>query len=296
MSDFQASSTGVRLATAPYILWAEAVSYSYPSGTTSSDEPNAVTDVSLGVRRGEYVAILGRNGSGKSTLARMCNGLLLPSQGSVLVDGLDTANPAHRSQIRERVGMIFSDPDSQIIGTIVEDDVAWALAARGWARERIQRRVDTALSITGLLPMRTRAPYELSGGQRQRLAIASVLALEPACLIADEPTALLDPATRLEVTALLHTLCARRGLAILHVTHYAEEIAGADRVIVLDRGRVALDISPKELLSDLDRLRVLGISVPPLAAVGAALRRAGVPVPHDAITADRFVAALEPLP
>ena len=274
----------------------EDVSYTYPpSGQAGGDPVYALDDVSLRIRRGEYVALVGHNGSGKSTLARLLNGLRLPTSGRVLVDGLDTRDAAARARIRERVGMIFSDPDNQIVATVVEDDVGWGLAARGWPREQIAARVDAALEAVGLSEMRARPPYELSGGQRQRLAIAGVLALEPECIVADEPTALLDPVARGEMVHLLRDLNRRRGLSVLHVTHLLEEAALADRMLVMDGGRIVLDGSPAALFADLDRLRALRLVIPPLASLAERLRGLGVMVPAEAITPEMLVAALASL-
>ncbi len=262
------------------------VVYSY-----SDDRAPALDGITLSITRGEYVALLGHNGSGKSTLARLLNGLRLPSSGRVRVGGCDTHTPDEREYIREQVGMIFSDPDNQIIATVVEDDVAWGLAARGFPLAEIAHRVEAALAAVGLTSMRTRPPYELSGGQRQRLAIAGVLALEPECIVADEPTALLDPQARVEMVALLHDLHRTQGLTIIHVTHLLEEAALADRIIVLEAGHVAVDGSPAATFADLDRLRQLRLVVPEVALLGERLRVAGLPIPADAVTPDALVRA-----
>lgn len=262
------------------------VVYSY-----SDDRAPALDGITLSITRGEYVALLGHNGSGKSTLARLLNGLRLPSSGHVCIGGYDTHVPEERKCVRGQVGMIFSDPDNQIIATVVEDDVAWGLAARGFPRKEITHRVEAALAAVGLTSMRARPPYELSGGQRQRLAIAGVLALEPECIVADEPTALLDPQARVEMVALLHDLHRTRGLTIIHVTHLLEEAALADRIIVLEAGRVAFDGSPASTFADLDRLRQLRLVVPEVAVLGERLRAAGLPIPADAVTPDSLVRA-----
>lgn len=258
----------------------------------SDDRAPALDGITLSVNRGEYVALLGHNGSGKSTLARLLNGLRLPSSGRVRVGGRDTRLPEERGWIREQVGMIFSDPDNQIVATVVEDDVAWGLAARGRPRTEITQRVDAALAAVGMTSMRARPPSELSGGQRQRLAIAGVLALEPECIVADEPTALLDPQARVEMVGLLHELQRARGLTVVHVTHLLEEAAAADRIIVLEAGRVALDAPPAAVFADLERLRRLRLVVPEVAVLGERLRAAGVPIPADAVTPDALVHAL----
>lgn len=263
------------------------VTFSY-----SDDRVPALDAVTLSVKPGEYVALLGHNGSGKSTLARLLNGLLQPSSGQVLVGGHDTRMPEQRRCIREQVGMIFSDPDNQIVATVVEDDVAWGLAARGCPRPEIARRVEAALAAVGMTSMRYRPPYELSGGQRQRLAIAGVLALEPHCIVADEPTALLDPQARAQIVALLHDLHRARNLTIVHVTHLLEEAALADRVVILEAGHVAFDGTPATIFADLDYLGRLRLVVPEVTALAERLRAAGLPIPADAVTPDTLVRAL----
>jgi energy-coupling factor transport system ATP-binding protein len=283
------------------LISVEEVSYGYPSRASEKSRDRsenvlmhpALEKVSIDFQRGEYVALLGHNGSGKSTLARLINGLLLPTQGRVRVAGLDTRLPLVRKRIRELVGMIFSDPDNQIIATLVEDDVAWGPAARGWPRDQIRERVDQALLAVGLDSVRGCPPGALSGGQRQRLAVAGVLALEPDCIVADEPTALLDPLARGDMLGLLHNLCRSRGLTIIHATHLLEEAALADRIVVLDRGRVALTGAPRDVFSDLSRLRGLLLRVPEIALLGERLRSLGIPVPAEALSPEALVEAWE---
>jgi len=281
------------------IITIEDVVYRYPSTTNAPTSSQAATaapalnGVSLRIQRGEYLALLGHNGSGKSTLARMLNGLLLPTSGRVFIQGLDTADPANRREIRDHVGMIFSDPDNQIVATIVEDDVAWGLAARGYPLAEVRARAAAALVAVGLAEAHQRAPNQLSGGQRQRLAIAGVLALEPACLVADEPTALLDPRARVEMTGLLRRINRERGLTVVHVTHLLEEAALADRIVVLERGRIAMQGKPSQVFADLDRLRALRLIIPDLAQLGERLRAVGLAIPPDALTPELFVAALD---
>src|SRR5579885_3596141 len=262
------------------ILVAESVTYRYP--TAASGTPPALDRVSLRVRQGEYLALLGHNGSGKSTLARHFNALVIPQEGRVLVNGLDTRDPANQRRVREMVGMIFYNPDNQIVATVVEDDVAWALAARGWSRAEIEERVNEALAMVGLEEQRLVSPHRLSGGQKQRLAIAGVLALRPACILADEVTALLDPLGRSDI----------QGLPIVQVTHLLEEAALADRIVVLEAGRVALEGTPAEIFSDLDRLQKLRLAIPDVIALANRLRVAGLPIPPDALTAQDVASAL----
>jgi energy-coupling factor transport system ATP-binding protein len=270
------------------------VSFAYPQGSSDTEEPDvALEHITLDVLPGEYVALLGHNGSGKSTLSRLFNGLLSPTSGQVLVNGLDTADARNRARIRELVGMIFSDPDNQIIATVVEDDVAWGLAARGWPAPVIAVRVEQALDAVGLRDARGRPPHELSGGQRQRLAIAGVLALEPMCVVADEPTALLDPLARREMTSLLRQLNHDRGLTIVHVTHLLEEAAAADRIVILEDGRVALEGTPGSVFAQLDALRDLRLVIPDLAALTECLRLNGVEIPLTALSPVAVLRALE---
>lgn len=270
------------------------VSFTYPQGSSETDEPDvALEHITLDIWPGEYVALLGHNGSGKSTLSRLFNGLLAPTSGQVLVNGLDTADARNRARIRELVGMIFSDPDNQIIATVVEDDVAWGLAARGWPAPVIAVRVEQALDAVGLRDARGRPPHELSGGQRQRLAIAGVLALEPMCVVADEPTALLDPLARREMTSLLRQLNHDRGLTIVHVTHLLEEAAAADRIVILEDGQVALEGTPGSVFARLDTLRDLRLVIPEMAALTERLRLSGVAIPLTALSPVAVLRALE---
>ncbi|HEX9373961.1 MAG TPA: energy-coupling factor transporter ATPase [Roseiflexaceae bacterium] len=261
------------------------VSYAYPARGAETPVA-ALREVTLRVRRGEYLVLLGHNGSGKSTLARHCNALLAPDSGRVLVAGRDTRDTSVRRAIRDRVGMIFHNPDNQIIATVVEDDVAWALAARGLPADLIRARVAEALAAVGIADLRGRPPHRLSGGQRQRLAIAGVLALRPDAIVSDESTAMLDPLARRSIGALLRRLNRELGLTIVHVTHLLDEAATADRVVVMDRGRVALEGPPATLLGDPDRLRELRLDVPGPLDLAARLRAAGLPLDPAATTVE----------
>jgi energy-coupling factor transport system ATP-binding protein len=272
------------------MLVAEQVTYRYP--TALPDSAPALNQVSLRVRAGEYLALLGHNGSGKSTLARHFNALLIPQEGRVLVYGFDTREPANRRRVREMVGMVFYNPDNQVVATVVEDDVAWSLAARGWSRAEIQERVNEALAAVGLEEQRHLSPSSLSGGQRQRLAIAGVLALRPACLVADEVTALLDPLGRREIQMLLRRLNREQGMTIVQVTHLLEEAALADRIVVLENGQVALEGTPAQIFADLERLQALRLAIPDVIALANRLRGAGLPIPPDALTAQDVASAL----
>lgn len=286
------SSAGLSIrATTRADITLQRLSYVYPG----AQEP-ALSDITLRIAQGEYVALLGHNGSGKSTLARIIGGLTRPTGGSATVAGMDTAEPANRARTRQVIGMIFSDPDNQIVATVVEDDVGWGLAARGFAHDVILQRTRAALTAVGLGTAYGLAPSELSGGQRQRLAIAGVLALEPSVLIADEPTAMLDPRSRVEISALLRRLNREHGLTIVHVTHLLEEAATAHRVVALDRGRVALDAAPAIAFADLDRLRALRLVIPDTAQLIERLRAVGIAAPSDALAPEALVSALERRP
>jgi energy-coupling factor transport system ATP-binding protein len=276
---------------APFIMIQD-VTYTYPTLNASLMSQPVLQNVQLQIAQGEYVVLLGHNGSGKSTLARHCNALLLPDSGKVLVAGLDTRDEQARREIRENVGMIFQNPDSQIIATIVEDDVAWSLAMRGLPVNVIRERVDQMLEAVGITHLRKLPPHRLSGGQRQRVAIAGVLALRPHCIIADEATSMLDPLSRQEMNNLLHQLHQDYGLTIIQVTHLLEEAALAERIIVLERGRVILDDKPAAIFSDLPRLRSLKLLIPEPLELAARLRAAGVPLDTTALTIDTIARAL----
>ena len=271
------------------------VSYTYPRpGLAQTRTRPALDRISLQVREGEYLAILGHNGSGKSTLARHCNALLTPDNGHVLVAGMDTREVARQRRVRDIVGMIFQQPDNQIIATIVEDDVAWALSVRGLPASLIAERVDAALEAVGLAHLRQQSPQRLSGGQRQRLAIAGVLALRPRCIIADEATSQLDPLSRQEIVALLHQLQREHGLTIIHVTHLLEEAVLAERVLVMEQGRIVMQGTSATIFADLERLRALKLAIPEPLELVARLRAAGLPISPLALTEEAIAEELVP--
>ncbi len=273
----------------------QSISYRYPlqkQGQGITQPALALADVNLQIQHGEYLAVLGHNGSGKSTLARHCNALLLPDHGRVLVEGVDTRDEQKRHVVRDSVGIILQNPDNQIIATIVEDDVAWALAIRGYPKALIQERVEYALEAVGISHLRGLPPSQLSGGQRQRLAIAGVLALRPQCIIADEATAMLDPLSRQEIIQLLHQLHRERGLAIMHVTHLLEEVAAAQRVVVMESGHIVMDGSPGRIFTDLERMRALKLTIPEPLELVARLRSAGVQLSPGAVTLEAIAREL----
>jgi energy-coupling factor transport system ATP-binding protein len=265
------------------------VTYIYPG---QREGRAALQDVSLQIGQGEYVVLLGHNGSGKSTLARHCNALLTPTNGRVLVGEMDSSDQANHRAIRDTVGMIFQNPDNQIIATVVEDDVAWALAVRSLPAPLIRERVAYAMEAVGLSGMGKLPPQQLSGGQRQRLAIAGVLALRPRCIIADEATAQLDPLSRQEIVALLHQLQREYGLTIIQVTHLLEEAALAQRVVVMEQGEIVLEGTPANVFADLERLRQLKLAIPEPVELAARLRAAGLPLSHEALTVEAIAREL----
>ncbi|HTI15869.1 MAG TPA: energy-coupling factor transporter ATPase [Dictyobacter sp.] len=265
------------------------MSYTYPvekQGKMTAPDKKTLDDINLQVQRGEYVAILGHNGSGKSTLARHCNALLLPDSGQVLVDGRDTRDPASHQYVRDRMGMIFQNPDNQLIATVVEDDVAWGLAIRGIPVQEIRARVDMALRAVNIEHLRLLAPHKLSGGQRQRVAIAGIVALRPLCIIADEATSMLDPQARQELTHVLYELHRDYGLTILHVTHLLEEVIFAQRILVMEQGRIILEETPSSLFADVEKLRALKLVVPDYILLADRLRQAGLAISQSAVTVD----------
>ncbi|PKM84910.1 MAG: energy-coupling factor transporter ATPase [Firmicutes bacterium HGW-Firmicutes-11] len=242
----------------------------------------AVDDVTLDIQRGSFTAVIGRNGSGKSTLAKNINALLLPSGGAVYVNGYDTADPERIWDIRQAAGMVFQNPDNQLVSSIVEDDVAFGPENLGVEPSEIRRRVDASLYAVNMYEERKKAPHLLSGGQKQRIAIAGVVAMRPACIILDEPTAMLDPHGRREVMDIIRKL-NREGITILLITHFMEEAANADRVVIMDRGKVMMDGTPAEVFAREDEIRTLHLDVPFAAALASRLRRRGIPVPESVI-------------
>jgi len=256
------------------LIRVEAVSVAYP---VPGGRVQALSDLSLDVHRGEWLTIIGHNGSGKSTLAKLFNGLVIPGRGSVTVDGLSTANEAERKRIRQIVGMVFQDPENQIVATVVEEDVAFGPENLGLPRAEINERVADAMRRLEIEDLRQRAPHQLSGGQKQRVAIAGVIAMRPAVLVLDESTAMLDPSGRAEVLQAAQAL-HRDGVTVVAITHFMSEVVLADRVIVLAEGRVALEAAPRALFAQPDRLRALEMEVPQVTEIAARLRSRGMDV------------------
>ena len=257
--------------------------------------PTVLDNLNLAIEEGSFVAILGHNGSGKSTLAKHFNAILLPTQGTVTVCGIDTADEARLLDIRRQVGMVFQNPDNQIVASVVEEDVAFAPENLGVAPDEIRRRVDAALQAVGMSDFARHAPHLLSGGQKQRVAIAGVLAMEPRCLVLDEPTAMLDPVGRQEVLDVVRRLNRERGITVILITHHMDEAAQAGRLIVMHDGRIVGDGAPARVFQDVDGLRRLGLEVPETVSLMYELRRNGVNAPLDALDADACAAALASL-
>ncbi len=248
----------------------------------------ALSGVDLAVQPGEFVAVLGHNGSGKSTLAKLLNALYVPTEGRVLVCGLDTADEKHVWDIRQMAGMIFQNPDNQIVATVVKEDVAFGLENMGVPREEMLPRIESALSAVRMNEFADSAPHMLSGGQKQRVAIAGILAMEPSCIIADEATAMLDPSGRQEVLETVRRLNRQKGITVVWITHFMEEAVQADRVVVVSDGAVALTGKPREIFRQVDKMRALHLDVPPMTALACALYDAGMPVKNDVMTVDEM--------
>ena len=272
------------------IIKIEHVSYTY----AEAKQP-ALRDVDLEIARGSFTAVLGHNGSGKSTLAKTLNGILVPTEGRVLVEGMDTADEAKLLDIRRTVGMVFQNPDNQIVASVVEDDVAFAPENLGVPPQEIRRRVDEALKAVGMYEFRLHAPHLLSGGQKQRIAIAGVLAMQPDCIVLDEPTAMLDPIGRREVLATVEALRREKGMTVVLITHHMSECVDADRVIVMSGGKVKLDGSPKQVFSQVEAMRREGLTVPETTELLYGLRESGFDLPLDALSVDECADAIATL-
>ncbi len=255
----------------------------------------AVKEFSLSVGEGEFIAILGHNGSGKSTLAKLANGLLLPESGDVLVDGMNTKNEADDIKIKQTVGVVFQNPDNQIVATIVEEDVAFGPENLGIEPTEIRRRVDEALKTVGMHEYRKHGPHKLSGGQKQRVAIAGIIAMEPRCIILDEPTAMLDPIGRRDVMNAIKRLNRELGITVVFITHYMEEACEADRIVVMDDARLLLDGTPKEVFSNPQKIRSIGLDVPQTCQLAEMLRKDGIKLKNDLLSIDELVENIDVL-
>ena len=269
----------------------DALSFSYPV-EEGQRRTTALEDVTLSIEKGSFVVVLGHNGSGNSTLAKHFNAVLLPSGGAVYVEGMNTQDEDLLLEIRRRVGMVFQNPDNQIVANVVEEDVAFAPENLGVPTAEIRRRVDDALAAVGMTEFARHAPHLLSGGQKQRVAIAGVIAMEPECIVLDEATAMLDPAGRREVLDTVHRLNRQRGITVVHITHHMSEAEDADRVIVMNDGVVAMDGTPRDIFSRVEELRSLGLAAPDTVELLHRLNGHGMSLPLTAITVDECARAI----
>ena len=268
------------------------VTYTYEPEEQGEAKPSpALCNIDLAVNRGEFVAVLGHNGSGKSTLAKLTNAILVPESGTVTVDGIDTSDEDRLTDIRRKVGMVFQNPDNQIVATIVEEDVAFAPENLGVPPEEIRTRIDEAMKLAGIYEKREAAPYKLSGGQKQRVAIAGVIAMRPDCLVMDESTAMLDPHGRAQVMKTIRQLRAA-GITIVSITHYMEEAAQADRILVMSRGRIVMEGTPEQVFSQTKRLHGYHLDVPQATELRDELATAGLPMPENIITPEECAKAI----
>lgn len=270
------------------ILEFQNVSFRYEGSSEKEQLPLAVRDVSFSVKKGDFVAILGHNGSGKSTLAKLSNSILLPESGKVLVNGMDTADESLSYDIRRTVGVVFQNPDNQIVASVVEEDVAFGPENLGVPPEEIRKRVDNALKAVGMYEYRKHEPHKLSGGQKQRVAIAGMIAMLPECIVLDEPTAMLDPRGRKEVMDTILKLNREMGMTVVFITHFMEEAVRASRVIVMGNAEILMDGTPREVFRQADRVKAAGLDVPIPAELARALQKRGVPMPDDILTASEF--------
>ncbi|MBE6837955.1 MAG: energy-coupling factor transporter ATPase [Ruminococcus sp.] len=276
------------------IITANGVWFHYQNEYMDEDAPikEVLKGVSLNVKRGEFLAILGHNGSGKSTIAKHFNAILTATKGKVTVEGIDASDESRLFDIRQHVGMVFQNPDNQIVATIVEEDVAFALENLGVEPKEMRERVDDALKSVGMYDFREHAPHQLSGGQKQRVAIAGIIAMCPDCIVLDEPTAMLDPRGRKEVMKTIRRLNKENGVTIILITHYMNEAAQADRIVVMDEGQIIIEGKPKEVFSQVEKLKEVGLDVPQVTELAYQLRKNGVDIPQDIITEEECVDAL----
>ncbi len=278
------------------IIRAENVHYDYVQYTDEGQEPvisHAITGVSLDVQKGQFIAVLGHNGSGKSTLAKHLNALLVPTEGTVWIDGRNTADENEVWNVRQTAGMVFQNPDNQIVASVVEEDVGFGPENIGVPTEEIWKRVDDSLQKTGMTAYRKHSPNRLSGGQKQRVAIAGVMAMKPSCIVLDEPTAMLDPNGRREVLEAVRELNQKEGVTVILITHNMEEVIAADLVFVMDYGRIEMQGTPREIFSQVEKLQELRLDVPAVTLLAHELKSAGVRLPEGILTTEELIRGLE---
>ena len=268
------------------------VTFSYDEDEENNLGETVIENFSLQIKKGDFVAVLGHNGCGKSTIAKLCNGINIPQSGKVLVEGIDTADEEKINDIRQKVGMVFQNPDNQIVATIVEDDVAFGPENLGVEPKEIRFRVDEALKRVGMYDFRLSEPHKLSGGQKQRVAIAGIIAMQPDCIVLDEPTSMLDPRGRKEVMDTVKMLNEDYGITVILITHYMDEAAKAKRVIVMEKGEVILDGKPREVFSHIDTLKKVGLDVPESTFLARELKKEGVDIKGDILTADELISEI----
>ena len=266
--------------------------FRYEEEGAEPEATRAIDDVNLDIQAGQFIAVLGHNGSGKSTLAKHINGLLVPTEGTLWVDNMDTSEEEDIWKIRQKAGMVFQNPDNQIIGSVVEEDVGFGPENIGIPTEEIWKRVDESLQATGMVAYRHHSPNKLSGGQKQRVAIAGVMAMRPECIVLDEPTAMLDPNGRKEVLKAVRKLNEKEGVTVILITHYMEEVVFADHVFVMDQGRVVMQGTPREVFSRVEELKALRLDVPQVTLLAHELKQAGVEIPDGILTIEELVDAL----
>ena len=266
--------------------------FRYEEEGAEPEATRAIDDVNLDIQAGQFIAVLGHNGSGKSTLAKHINGLLVPTEGTLWVDNMDTSEEEDIWKIRQKAGMVFQNPDNQIIGSVVEEDVGFGPENIGIPTEEIWKRVDESLQATGMVAYRHHSPNKLSGGQKQRVAIAGVMAMRPECIVLDEPTAMLDPNGRKEVLKAVRELNEKEGVTVILITHYMVEVVFADHVFVMDQGRVVMQGTPREVFSRVEELKALRLDVPQVTLLAHELKQAGVEIPDGILTIEELVDAL----
>ena len=270
----------------------EKVNYSYPASEENQVNRLALKDISFTIEEGEFVVILGHNGSGKSTAAKHMNALLVPTEGKVYIDGLDSSIPNNTWNIRKNCGMVFQNPDNQMVATIVEEDVAFGPENLGVEPTEKRRRVDDSLKKVGMYEYRRHAPHLLSGGQKQRIAIAGILAMMPKCIVLDEPTAMLDPSGRKEVIKTIKDINKNLGITVILITHYMDEAAEADRIILMDEGRIITEGKPRDVLTKVETMKNIGLDVPQVTELAYELEQSGIKIQKEILNVDEMVSAL----